>query len=312
MYNVSVYSDDDKTEWDAFVSKSRQGTFLFQRPYMDYHRDRFKDCSLMLRQEDKLRAMLPANISGSTLYSHQGLTYGGLLTDSRVKAVQTADIFKSINAFLRREGITHVVYKAIPWIYHRIPAEEDLYALTNICGARLTVRELSTTIIPGRSPRMEESRRSGLRKAERAGITVGEDNDLHAFYTILDNNLENKYHTRPVHSEAELRLLMSRFPENIRLYMARRNGQPLGGTIIYDTGQVVHTQYISATPEGKAEGALDMLLSWLFTKIYAGRPYIDFGKSTEQAGRVLNTALIFQKEGFGGRGVCYDTYEWEP
>lgn len=99
MYNVSVYSDDDKTEWDAFVSKSRQGTFLFQRPYMDYHRDRFKDCSLMLRQEDKLRAMLPANISGSTLYSHQGLTYGGLLTDSRVKTVQTADMFKSINAF---------------------------------------------------------------------------------------------------------------------------------------------------------------------------------------------------------------------
>ena len=41
-----------------------------------------------------------------------------------------------------------------------------------------------------------------------------------------------------------------------------------------------------------------------------GIAYFDFGKSTERHGEYLNEQLIFQKEGFGGRAVCYDTYVW--
>ena len=33
-------------------------------------------------------------------------------------------------------------------------------------------------------------------------------------------------------------------------------------------------------------------------------------QSTEQMGHLLNVSLIFQKEGFGGRGMCYDIYEY--
>ena len=33
-------------------------------------------------------------------------------------------------------------------------------------------------------------------------------------------------------------------------------------------------------------------------------------ESTENMGNVLNESLIFQKEGFGGRGVIYDIYEY--
>ncbi len=86
----------------------------------------------------------------------------------------------------------------------------------------------------------------------------------------------------------------------------------MGGTWVFDTGQVVHTQYIASTKEGKAHGALDLLFDELINRRYREGIYLDFGKSTEEGGRVLNEHLIFQKEGFGGRGVCYDTYEWEP
>ena len=84
----------------------------------------------------------------------------------------------------------------------------------------------------------------------------------------------------------------------------------MAGTLVYETAKVVHTQYISASPEGKAKGALDMLFDHLVNDVYVGSRYFDFGKSTEDGGRYLNESLIFQKEGFGGRGVCYDTYEW--
>ena len=45
---------------------------------------------------------------------------------------------------------------------------------------------------------------------------------------------------------------------------------------------------------------------------YKDYPYFDFGRSTEHPdGSGLNEPLVFQKEGFGGRGLCYDIYEYD-
>ena len=73
-------------EWNQFVRASKNGTFLFDRRFMDYHSDRFSDHSLMCYREGRLYALLPANEKGDTLVSHGGLTYDGLVTDSRCSA----------------------------------------------------------------------------------------------------------------------------------------------------------------------------------------------------------------------------------
>ena len=79
IINIERYTAEKAAEWDEFVAKSKNGTFLFDRNYMDYHADRFADFSLMFyNDKHKLCALLPANIDDGTLYSHQGLTYGGL------------------------------------------------------------------------------------------------------------------------------------------------------------------------------------------------------------------------------------------
>ena len=101
------------------------------------------------------------------------------------------------------------------------------------------------------------------------------------------------------------------FIDNIKLYTACLGGEPLAGVLVYLNNATVHTQYISASPEGKRIGALDALFPELICNTYGNYRYFDFGRSTEHEGTYLNEALIFQKEGFGGRGVCYDTYEWE-
>ena len=118
------------------------------------------------------------------------------------------------------------------------------------------------------------------------------------------------YQARPVHTLSEMQLLKQRFPEQIRLYAAYQEGTMLGGTLLYVTPQVVHAQYISATPQGKHKHAIDALFRKLLKDTYSNYPYFDFGTSNENQGKVLNTSLIYQKEGFGGRAVCYDTYEW--
>ena len=297
-------------EWNEFVAKSKNGTFLFDRRFMDYHADRFQDYSLMFYDKDRLLAVMPAHVDGDTLVSHGGLTYGGLVMGPGIRAVQVCEIFRELNEVLRWDGFRRVIYKAVPWIYHQQPAEEDLYALTSVCHARLIIRDISSAIIGDRKMRFSGSRKDGIRKARRRGLIVMESMDFDAFWQILNDNLTSKYGIRPVHSAEELKLLHSRFPDKIRLYMVFEGEEPVGGTILFLTPQVLHTQYISATPEGKACGAIDLLFDHLINTVYSDYRYIDFGKSTSSNSADLNENLIFQKEGFGARAVCYDTYEW--
>lgn len=308
---IRRYRREDKELWNSFVSKARNATFLFDRNYMDYHADRFDDNSFMFYHKGKLKAVLPANVAGDTLYSHQGLTYGGLLLDKKVTVEDVLECFDSLNSWLRENGISKVVYKALPWIYQQYPSEEDLYALTWKCKAQLISRNIASTIVIDNKLKFAESRKSGIRKALSLNIEVGESNDVDGFWHVLEDNLGNRYNAKPVHTASEMKLLMARFSNNIKLYVAKMNGEIVGGTLIYVTPQVVHTQYISASVEGKKHGALDLMFDYIINKVYANCRYFDFGKSTEQGGAYLNEPLIFQKEGFGGRGVCYDWYQWE-
>lgn len=308
---IRRYRREDKELWNSFVSKARNATFLFDRNYMDYHADRFDDNSFMFYHKGKLKAVLPANVAGDTLYSHQGLTYGGLLLDKKATVEDVLECFDSLNSWLRENGISKVVYKALPWIYQQYPSQEDLYALTWKCKAQLISRDIASTIVVDNKLKFAESRKSGIRKALSLNIEVGESNDVDGFWHVLEDNLGNRYNAKPVHTASEMKLLMSHFPNSIKLYVAKMNGEIVGGTLIYVTSQVVHTQYISASLEGKKHGALDLLFDYIINKVYANFRYFDFGKSTEQGGAYLNEPLIFQKEGFGGRGVCYDWYQWE-
>lgn len=308
---IRRYRREDNELWNSFVSKARNATFLFDRNYMDYHADRFDDNSFMFYHKGKLKAVLPANVVGDTLYSHQGLTYGGLLLDKKATVEDVLECFDSLNSWLRENGISKVVYKALPWIYQQYPSQEDLYALTWKCKAQLISRDISSSIVIDNKLKFAESRKSGIRKALSLNIEVGESNDVDGFWHVLEDNLGNRYNAKPVHTASEMKLLMSCFPNNIKLYVAKMNGEIVGGTLIYVTPQVVHTQYISASVEGKKHGALDLLFDYIINKVYANCRYFDFGKSTEQGGAYLNEPLIFQKEGFGGRGVCYDWYQWE-
>ena len=310
MFEIKRYSKEFEKTWNLFVDISKQGTFLFNRKYMDYHEDRFSDYSLLVFYKQKVVALLPANREGKTLWTHAGLTYGGLITSMNVTTANVCDIFTAINTFLKKNDFDRVVYKAVPWIYHRIPAEEDLYALINICNAHITERHISSTIMMGSRLKWTESRKAGLRKARHHHIKVEESKDLETFWRILSQNLYDKYHAIPVHSLQEIQLLQSRFPKNIKLYLAYQEINPIGGVLIYETSQVVHTQYISASREGKELGAIDIIIEYLLNEVYKDYLYFDFGKSSDGDGHTLNRNLIFQKEGFGGRGVCYDWYEY--
>lgn len=174
---------------------------------------------------------------------------------------------------------------------------------------RLVARNLSTTVsIPCRMP-FSQLRRRGIKKALSCGIVVQESSDLESFWRVLSENLSDRYNTLPVHTVEEMSLLKGRFPNNIRLFTACKGERVVAGCVIFEMDEWVHSQYISASPEGKEFGALDLLFHYLITDRYSDRKVFDFGQSTENKGSFLNSGLIAQKEGFGGRGIVYDTYE---
>lgn len=97
---------------------------------MECHSDRFDDMSLLVFNDMKrLISTLPANIKGDTLYSHQGLTFGGFIINKEMKTETMLELFKTLKMFCLNLKITKIIYKCIPYIYDLRPSAEDLYAL---------------------------------------------------------------------------------------------------------------------------------------------------------------------------------------
>jgi hypothetical protein len=309
--SINRYTSRDKTEWDNFISRSKNGVFLFCRDYMDYHADRFTDHSLMFLDADEtLLAVMPANIKDEALSSHGGLTFGGIITDSRMKTQLMLELFESLKSYLQSVKIRQLVYKAIPHIYHQLPAEEDLYALYRV-GAKLIRRDVSTTIDLDNKLSFSKGRKYEIKQAQKYGLEVKQSIAFDNFMSIEEKVLGSKYDSKPTHTAGELGMLAEKFPEAIKLFVAIRNGEMLAGVVIYESPRVVHAQYIAASDEGKKVGALDLVLNYLISDYCSGKKYFDFGISTVNNGRELNLGLIENKQSFGGRAVVYDFYELE-
>jgi hypothetical protein len=307
---VERYTPRVRVEWNAFVRASKNGNFLFAREYMDYHRERFADHSLVVRRRPggAIVALLPAHRDGNVLTSHHGLTFGGVVSGSDMTLGAMADLLAALLEHLRAESIALLRYRAVPHIYHRMPADEDLYVLCQL-GARLVERS-QVSVLSLRHPARPQSRRvRGVRRARAAGLSCRESNDLAGFWKLLSDVLHDTYGARPVHTLSEITALQGSFPAEIRLHGCFAGDRWLAGTLVYESPTVARTQYIAASPEGRTVAALDLLLDHLVQEVYSGKDYIDLGSSAGNCAGGLNAGLVEFKESLGGRAVAKDTYE---
>lgn len=313
-----VYNSQYKDVWNDTVHRSRNATFLHLREYMDYHADRFVDVSLLFfNDKEKCLACLAATFQKetATISSHAGLTYGGLLlTPEATSEVVRQMLVLAAEHFLSL-GCKRLIYKPIPHIYHSLPAEEDLYWLFR-SGAEIKARAISTTISLFHPLPLSKLRCRKVAQATSHAFVCDmngakSSEEWQSFWEILHEVLATRHDTVPVHNCEEMLMLHKKFPNEIRLFTVKNNQSLIvGGCVIFETATTAHAQYIAVNESGRNGGALDLLFSELIAYYRErGKNYFDFGISTEQGGRILNEGLIFQKEGFGGRAVCYDIYE---
>lgn len=313
-WEIELYNPGLSNEWNEFVARSGNATFLFNRQYMDYHSDRFSDCSMIARKGGKIMGLLPANRQGSILYSHQGLTYGGWLLPQR--HVDCVDLLSFWSLWLEKckeIGITKIDYKPIPYIYTSIPREEDRYALFR-CGAELTECNISATIDLRANPGLNEMRRRHLRRSSGGEIAhVVSAEGLAEYHKVLECCLAERHNAVPVHSLSEFTSLTNAFPENIQLWCVKVDNRIECGVWLFISNNVVHAQYIASTEAARQENLLTVLFAELIRKSAEGDfgeniRYFDFGISNENHGLYLNENLYKYKSSMGASGVAYCRY----
>ena len=305
---IKQYENTDKAVWDTCIKEAVNSHFLFYRDYMEYHSDRFKDHSLIIYRDDKLIGVLPASEKGDTVTSHGGLTFGGIIHPYKTTAAQIIDSIRAIVKYYKEAGFQKFIYKPSPWTYHTHPCEADKYAL-NVIGAKLLETHLAITIDYANLIKFSELRRRQIKRAQKSNIMLLESNDWESYINLLSQILQKRHGVAPVHTADELRLLQSRFPDNIKLWTAQLDNQIIAGTVLYLTPVAVHTQYLASSDKGCHLGALDLLLAKLIQDYSDSKRYFCFGTCTEDGGTVLNEGLLFQKESFGGRSVIHEIWE---
>lgn len=308
MITLKQYTYEDKYIWNNFLKNSKNGMFMFYREYMEYHSDRFIDNSILFYQEDTLVAILPMTIKENCLYSHGGLTFGGFITNKKMKQHKMLDCFYALQKYIKSNNIKSLIYKSIPYIYQLQPAEEDIYSLYNI-GAKISKIEAATLVNLRNPLKMPKGRSAQVKRAKREGVIVEESTEFNSFIELENKILADYHNSKAVHTGKELLFLHNNFPENIKLYVGKYKNEVIAGSVVFIYDNVVHTQYLAANDIARKIGALDYVVATMMDKYRESKLWFDFGKSTEEDGKLLNEGLIAQKEGFGGRTFVYTTWE---
>lgn len=341
---IIPYSVIHRDAWNQFIRLAKNGTFILEREFVDHHSmsvhegsvqddatqgELYADCSLLLVEgevtaderehalsADLIVAVFPANWDEAErkVYSHQGLTYGGLVVRDSITQQEVLQCYQMIlNYYDRMFMARSVVVKPIPNIYCTYPNGEEAYAIFR-AGGRLQQRMVSSVVAMTNPIRMQQQRSRLAKKAIENDVYVdrmmeGDWDCLEEFWTLFQAMEHSTDDVAICPTLEALKSLMLDFPREIKLYIARKEDRILSGVIVFATKKVAHVQYVANTPEGRETGALDLLMRHLIQERYKAIQYFDLGGVTSADGQVLNEAKLMLREDYGGRAVCYDCYE---
>ena len=221
-YRVEKYRSENYDLWNKVVANAKNATFLFHRDFMEYHQDRFDDYSLLVFDDaHELVAVLPANRVGETLFSHQGLTYGGIVIHEKTKLSDFISIVKSVFEYLNTQQFQKIIFKEIPTIYNQIPSDELQYLMFLMQG-NLVRRDVLSVVDLKTKFSFSRDRKNGIKRGIKNNLVVKEESNFELFWNeILIPNLEVKHQAKPVHSLKEIQYLYSKFLNKYGLYVIK-------------------------------------------------------------------------------------------
>lgn len=305
------YAPRDDGPWDDLVAASWNGTFLHTRRYLDCVALAATDASLVLEDgKGRLVGVLPAAVHASDptmIESHPAVAYGGIVHRGELAGAEMSAALEAVADRYYHDGWRTLRYKAVPHVYHAVPAADDLYALYRLRASRSRCDVASVVDLSERPPPTARRARS-LRKAERAGVEVARGpGHLAELSSVIGARLADKFDTEPLHDASTLGRLQELFPAQMECVVGLLDGSLVAGVVLFRTGRVDHAQYIAADDRGYKTAALDAVLTACLAESEAR--YFSFGNSTVYGGRVFNESLFAYKSGFGAGTVVHECYD---
>lgn len=311
---VVRYTDQYREKWEKFVlNNSTNGSFLMSRNFLEYHKDRFVDHSvLFIRGGSNIVGVCPAvekvEDGKKQFISHAGSTFGGIVVGKEYHNITNIQgMVQALDEYLKANGFNYALIKNPNEIFASENGNLIDYMFYNL--GYQNYDELSFALdfskVPNddvvmnfRSKTRNLYRTSLKNNLELKQLTTKEE--IKDFYAILCKSLE-KYDTKPVHSLEELyELYFDRLPNVIRFYGVYSEGKMISGSMVFIINNVFHTQYLAADPECLYLKPMDFMDGSLILLAHdEGFKFFSFGISTEDHGHYLNENLAKFKEGFG-------------
>lgn len=309
-YFVKQYQQSDYLTWNDFISQAKNATFLFHRDFMDYHKDRFEDFSLMVYNDQKLIAVLPANRVGNMVYSHQGLTYGGLVYAQKGDGAMAGSIVDVILDYLSSNDFISFYYKPIPSFYFPIGNSAIDFFLVKK-GAFLDRKEMNLAVNLAQPLTISKSKLKHFRRIDQLDLEIIEEQNFDSFWTlVLEPRLLKKHNVQPVHSLMEITKLKKSFSDTIKQFSVYHKNDIVAGITLFETSAGVKSQYGATTDEGERLRALDYLFINLIQKYKeSGKLFFDMGIVNDDNEKGYNAGLLKQKEELGCSVYSQDFYK---
>lgn len=292
---IQQYHPNLKQVWNDFIDHSINGTFLLHRDFMDYHQDRFKDHSLLVFNEGVIICCIPANVEGQSIYSHRGLSYGGLVLNDMGSHNITAIIVLFLE-HVKGLAFAKAELQLPPLSYHSINRTiiKSLKALGFLSNRVLHNQYVSLE----NEMRVSAKKSIGYRNGKFEGLEIEKRSDFKDFWNlILIPQLASRHSSRPVHSVEEMELLYSRFPDNIIQYNVLRDKELLAGITFFIKGNVVKSQYAASSLNGMKTDAVGFIYMEAMNEFKEkGFSLMDYGPVNERDGSVNEGLLRFKKQ----------------
>ena len=303
---VDRYCSKRERQWDEFCGVAG-GVSLQTRSFLDYHGDRFEDFR-GFGERGGFKFIFPANVVDSTVYSHAGSTFGGMICAEDYLSI--ADYYSSLLEFYRSEGITRVEVKYCPSVF-TLRDDAQLYVLQ--CLSESVEVKIGSFIELDRPIKYHQKKRNSLNRAKKNDLRCSmlEVGAVSLFYDLIIDNLAERHDTSPVHSLNELLDLNGRLGNGSRFYGAfDAAGILVAGVwlIAYKAG-IWHTQYISSGDEGRKSGAVDLLMDHIVCELVKeGCEILSFGVSNYPGEKRVNEGLFRFKSRFGAKSCVNPTF----
>ena len=325
MIEIFKYNHNMNNEWDQFVSNSYNGTIFHKRQFLSYHIDRsFEDCSIIFKKRKKIIAIISAavikNNGSKTFFSHPGASFGGIVHQN-LSFDDCDKIIELIEKFCKDNKYNNIFMVQTPTIYNQYHQNEIVDYVLKINGYKNIENYISNvlTIEKDTQNQLSEIAKNKKRSISYYKTLIDKHNlkfkwvdDFKEFYPILLKN-KSKHNSKPTHSEKELEILKSMFPDEIFQLMLYSEDIPIAGMTLFKAnvkGAILF--YSMFDYDYNKMQPIPLLMHYIIEWAKKNElSFIDYGVShMPQADNPLapSRSLIKFKEEFGCFGIVRSTY----